>query len=249
MDYTALRETLKSRFGIGYVEQSDQEKGIPQPPLEKPLEDGAEVYELPDPGEAKLQPVDLRGLLQARRSVRQYSEKPVSREELSFMLWATQGVHSILGDSYATLRSVPSAGARHPYETYLNVTRVDGMEPGLYRYLPLSHRLAYLKHDPELPARFRQASLNQEMVETCAVLFIWTCVPYRTEWRYGQKAHKVLLIDAGHICENLYLAAGATGCGACAVAAYTQGDMDRTAGVDGRDEFAVYLCTVGKLKE
>lgn len=248
MDYSALRETMKSRFGIGYVEQSDQEKGIPQPPLEKPLEDGSDAIELPDPAGIGISPLNLRDLIESRRSVRQYSEQPVSLDELSFMLWATQGVHSVLGDSYATLRSVPSAGARHPYETYLNISRVEGMEPGLYRYQPMSHSLVKIKDNGELAIRFRQACLNQEMAETCAVLFIWTCIPYRTEWRYGQKAHKVILIDAGHICGNLYLGAGATGCGACAIAAYTQQDVDRIVGVDGNDEFTVYLCSVGKLK-
>lgn len=248
MDYSALRDTLKSRFGTGYIEQSDQEKGIPQPPLEKPVEVGQPVTSLPDPAGITVSHQDLSRLIQARRSVRQYSDGQVSLEELSYMLWASQGVHSILGDNYATLRSVPSAGARHPYETYLNISRVEGMEPGLYRFLPISHSLAKIKDNGDLARRFRQACLSQEMVETCAVLFIWTCIPYRTEWRYGQKAHKVLLIDAGHICGNLYLAAGATGCGACAVAAYTQEDIDRVLEVDGSDEFTVYLCTVGKLK-
>jgi len=90
------------------------------------------------------------------------------------------------------------------------------------------------------------AALGQDFVAEAAVVFIWTAVPYRMEWRYGLAAHKAIALDAGHVCQNLYLACEAIGAGTCAVAAYHQELMDRLLGVDGRDEITIYLAPVGK---
>jgi SagB-type dehydrogenase family enzyme len=67
------------------------------------------------------------------------------------------------------------------------------------------------------------------------------------EWRYGLAAHKVIAIDAGHVCQNLYLACEAIGAGTCAIAAYDQEAMDDLVGLDGKDEFTIYLAPVGKV--
>jgi len=69
------------------------------------------------------------------------------------------------------------------------------------------------------------------------------------EWRYGLAAHKVIAIEAGHVCQNLYLACEAIGAGMCAMAAYDQEKMDEFLGVDGEDEFAIYLASVGRKEE
>lgn len=66
------------------------------------------------------------------------------------------------------------------------------------------------------------------------------------EWRYGIAAYKVIAIDAGHVCQNLYLACEAIGAGTCAIAAYDQEAMDKILRIDGQDEFAIYLASVGK---
>ena len=91
------------------------------------------------------------------------------------------------------------------------------------------------------------ACLGQSFVARGAVAFIWTTIPYRMEWRYSLAAHRVILIDAGHVCQNLYLACEAIQAGTCAVAAYDQELLDELLAVDGKDEFAVYLAPVGKI--
>jgi len=73
-------------------------------------------------------------------------------------------------------------------------------------------------------------------------------VPYRMEWRYGLAAHKIIALDAGHVCQNLYLACEAIGADTWAVGAYHQQLMDRLVRVDGADEFVVYLAPVGKVE-
>lgn len=179
-----------------------------------------------------------------RRSQREFSDEPLTLEDLSFLLWATQGVHDVAEDGSFSFRSVPSAGGRHPFETYLIVKWVSGLQPGLYRYLALQHKLCFLYTAHELVAR----ATNDEWLQAEeAVLFVWTVIPYRTEWRYGILSHKMIAMEAGHICQNLYLAGVAIGAGTCAVGAYPQDEIDELLAVDGDEEFAVYLARVGKI--
>jgi SagB-type dehydrogenase family enzyme len=143
---------------------------------------------------------------------------------------------------------VPSAGNRHPLETYVAALRVSGLGPGFYRYLPLEHELLHLFQEEQMPRKLTEATLGQAFVGEAAAVFVWTTIPYRSEWRYGLAAHKTVALDAGHVCQNLYLACEAIGGGTCAVAAYHQQLMDRLVRVDGSDEFVIYLAPVGKVQ-
>ena len=134
---------------------------------------------------------------------------------------------------------------------------MDGLPPGLYRYLPLDHQLVQEKLDPDLPEQLNRASLSQNsrsekrpyyFIKEAAVVFIWTAVPYRSEWRYHTAAAKLIALDAGHVCQNLYIAAGSIGAGTCAVGAYDQVKMDRFLDVDGEEEFVIYMAPVGKIR-
>jgi len=246
-----LRDVMKSTFGAaesGWV--SDQQKGKPHPQLQQPVPEGAAVIPLPDVGpDTEVAVFDFPSLVAVRRSCRVFADDPLTLQELAFLLWATAGVHQVVGDGYCTLRSVPSAGARHPFETYLAVRSVEELEDGVvYRYLPLDHALMFCRRVDDLPARASKAALDQRFVGRAAVTFFWACVPYRAEWRYGSRSYKAALLDAGHIAQNLYLAAEAIDCGTCAIAAYDQGLCDELLGLDGQDEFTVYLSPVGRHK-
>ena len=142
-----------------------------------------------------------------------------------------------------------SAGGRHSFETYLAVMNVEGLGPGLYRYLPLEHQLVQLREDGNLGSALANATLGQSFCGAGAVTFVWTTLPYRMEWRYDRAAHRVIPIDAGHVGQNLYLACEAIGAGTCTVAAYDQDAMDQLLGVDGKDEFTLYLAPVGKIAD
>ena len=168
-------------------------------------------------------------------------------DELTFLLWSTQGVKEVIGDGYATMRTVPSAGARHPFETYIVASHVKGILPGIYRYLPLTHQLAFLFAPPHLQENLSLAVFGQRFVAAAPAVFIWSCLPYRGEWRYTTAAHKVMLLDAGHLCQNLYIACEAIHAGTCAIGAYYQPAIDALLKLDGHDEFVVYLAPVGKV--
>ena len=226
---------------------TDQSLGVAPPPIEKGYSADAERIDLTPPDRFEALPkADLLFAIANRRSRRRFTETSLVLEELSFLLWATQGVRERSGAGH-TRRTVPSAGARHALETYLCVLNVEGLDRGFYRYLPLEHQLVVEYRDRDAAEKIGWAAFQQNWMSGAATVFIWSAIPYRMEWRYGLAAHKVVLLDAGHVCQNLYLACEAIGAGTCAVAAYDQESMDQLLKIDGKDEFVIYLAAVGKV--
>lgn len=228
-------------------QQTDQNQGIAPPPVQKPLAPNQKKIPLPDHDSfADFSGTDLIDAMTNRQSHRNFKSIALTQAELGFLLWTTQGVRSELQPGFA-LRTVPSAGCRHAFETYLLVSEVEGLFPGIYRYLPLDHALVLESAPDRLAERLSQATLNQNFIASAPVCFVWTAIPYRMEWRYGLAAHRVILMDAGHLCQNLYLACEAIGAGTCAIAAYHQPLIDQLLEVDGEEEFTLYLAPVGKV--
>jgi SagB-type dehydrogenase family enzyme len=181
-----------------------------------------------------------------RQSCRDYLPLPLQLDELAFLLWATQGVRKQVSPA-VVLRTVPSAGCRHALETYLCVLNVQGLASGIYRYLPLDHGLVLEQQRDFLAYDMAEAALGQQFTAHAPVAFLWTALCARMEWRYGLAAHKVIALDAGHVCQNLYLACTAIEAGACAIAAYDQQKADTLVQVDGDEEFVIYLAAAGKV--
>jgi hypothetical protein len=164
-----------------YLSASAQQRGLRQPPLQVPYAGEVEPIVLPAPDEIQVPEVDLRLAIEARESVRRYAETPLSLAELSYLLWCTQGVKGVQG-SYATFRNVPSAGARHALECYLLLNRVEGLQPGLYRFLALEHVLVAVDLEPGIADAVARACLDQQMVVRCAATFIWVAVDDLALW-------------------------------------------------------------------
>ena len=246
---TEYRKYFRNQWLPGMSEEeTDQMKGLPLPPMQKPYPEDAELVDLVASEDLTIGQVPLIEAINNRRSRRKYTDEPLSLEELSFLLWSTQGVQKLVRNGLLTLRTVPSGGGMHPFETYLVVNRVTGVEPGLYRYLALEHKLYPVDlREREWVELVGEASNGQTFVGKGAVAFVWSVRPYRTEWRYGDDSLKDVLISVGHICQNLYLACEAIGAGTCAIVAYQQDELDDLIGVDGHDEIALYLAPVGKV--
>jgi SagB-type dehydrogenase family enzyme len=223
-----------------------QSQGRKPPPVQKQVKPENLVIPLPNPSQWSVPSCDLKTAIANRESRRRFTRDPLGLDELAFLLWATQGVRSVLHEA-AVLRTVPSAGCRHPFETYLGVFRVAGLPAGLYRYLPLDHALVHENSIADLSSYITAACLGQAFAGQAAVTFIWTAVMNRTEWRYAEASYKVIAIEAGHVCQNLYLACEAIGCGTCAIAAYDQSLFDELVGADGHEELTVYIAPVGKV--
>jgi SagB-type dehydrogenase family enzyme len=239
-----LKDSIRKTIDFS---RTDQNQGIPAPPIAKPYpSDAPRISLLIEDWNEKFD-LGLVSAMENRRSRRNYTEAPLSFEEISFLLWATQGVRFNAGE-YA-FRIVPSAGCRHALETYLAIFNVEGIEQGVYRYLPLSHELLFEFKEQKLKDKMIKATFGQLFAGQSAVTFIWTTIPYRMEWRYGMDSHKVIAMDAGHVGQNMYLACEAISVGTCAIGAYDQEYLDDLLRLDGKYEFSIYLAPVGKIDE
>jgi len=220
-----------------------------KPKLYKDYENPIDVISIPEPdfnNEAKLMEI-----LASRRSRRNYDlQKPLDLKVLSTLLWATQGATEKLDTQFGHLflRTAPSAGALYPIETYLNVRLVAGLEPGIYHFRPHYFDLELLKKG-DYSEEFSLAALNQKMVRSAQVTFVWTAVVERSKWKYLQRAYRYIYLDCGHIGQNLYLAAEALQLGCCTIGAIFDEEANKLIDdVDGINETVVYMATVGLFR-
>lgn len=228
-----------------YLSESLQRQGVPIPPLEYAYDPTAELIVLPDPETLPAYPIDLRKAIDQRCTLRRYQETALTLDELTFLLWTTQGVKSVTKRP-VTFRTVPSAGSRHAFETYLVINRVEGIEPGLYRYIALENALLPIEVNETVAARIAEACLQQNQVTNSAVIFIWVVVTERMYWRYGERGYRYLHLDAGHVCQNLYLAAEAIDSGVCAIAAFDDDQLNQELQLDGEKLWVIYVGALGK---
>jgi SagB-type dehydrogenase family enzyme len=247
MSMKERREFLKDNIRkVTDFSRTAQSQGYAPPPVEKPAPEDTARIKLPwEDGWPTFAKVSLVDAILRRRSWRESTKADLSLLELSFLLYATQGI-TRKELPYHAFRVVPSAGCRHAFETYVAALQVEGLEKAVYRYLPLSHELIIVATYPDTENRVTQAVLGQSFAGRSAAVFFWTTIPERMEWRYAEAAHKVIALDAGHVCQNLYLAGEAAGCGVCAIAAYDQELSDALLAVDGEEEFTIYVGTVSK---
>ncbi len=242
---SSIGKTFWQQTKHAFLPPSPQSRGEPQPPLELPYDPKAELIPLTNPNQLSLPDVSLWEVMNQRTTLRRYGSEPLTINELSALLWFTQGVKEVTNRP-VTLRTVPSAGARHAFETFLLVNRVEGLQAGLYRYVALEHTLLGLNFNEDINEKLTQACFNQRQVATSAVSFFWAAVGARMFWRYPERGYRYLLLDAGHICQNLYLAAEGLGCGVCAIAAYDDDAINAALGFDGETIFLVYAASLGK---
>jgi len=182
-------------------------------------------------------------VLQRRRSHRNYTGGLIGRDDLSLLLWSSQGVTAQAGPCY--LRTAPSAGALYPIETYVLVERVEGVQKGIYHFDVRGFQLERLKEGPVLGGVARMA-LGQGFLKSASVLFAWSAVPRRTMERYGNRGLRYIFMEAGHVCQNLLLAAEALELGACPVAAFFDNEFNALLGLDGEEETVIYLAAIGR---
>ncbi len=228
------------------VPQSDEQKKIKPPLFQQPYPKDVKLINLIKPEKFTIGKAPFVELVNSRKSRRKFTEDSISLEELSFLLWSTQGIKRILKSGLGVFRTVPSSGAKSPLETYLVIKNVEGLEPGLYRYISFTHQLMFMKHIENAEEKMSELAYNQKFVGKAPLIFYWTAVPYRTEWRYTILSHKFIAIDLGLVCQNLYMACEAINLGTVAIGYYEQNKLDKLFGLDSEEEFVVLLAPVGK---
>ena len=240
---------LKESLGYRYLQETkfnrDTIMSRPRPRVgpgaQFKVYDQAPVFELPDQQGLE---VFLSDVLQSRRSRRTYASRPVIREQVGALLWAAQGVTAMAGR--LKLRTSPSAGGLYPVETYVVIQNVTGIPPGLYHLNIRDWCLEQLQQG-DFSARVAQAGLGQGFMAQAGLNVIWTSILRRNMAKYGHRGLRYVFLDAGHICQNLLLAAEALSLGACAVGAFFDDELNALLDLDGREESAVYSASVGVL--
>ncbi len=209
-----------------------------KPPLYKDYSAGLPRTVLP--GRSGYQGLFVEEAIQRRRSIREYSGQTVSLEKLSILLHSAYGIT----EASHPLRASPSAGAEYPLEIYPVVNRVDGLASGVYHYRPAEHALELIKEGDQRSALL-SATGGQDMVLKANTVVIIAAVFQRTRWRYQDRAYRYVMLDAGHVGQNLYLAATSLGLGACGIGAFPDDEANRLVEVDGEAEAVVYIVSIG----
>jgi SagB-type dehydrogenase family enzyme len=211
-----------------------------------------EIYkEYPDSPTAKLphfkynDTPGLKKVLKKRRSIRNFNAEPLTLEELSFLLWAANGISR--REMQYEFRTAPSAGALYPIETYLVINNVENLEKGIYHYNVKNHQLEEIQLG-DFGRMAAAGALGQEMCASAAVVFIWTAVFQRSKWKYKQRAYRYVYLDAGHIAANLALAATSIGLGSCQIAALFDDEINELVEVEGVEESVLYMSAVGRYR-
>ncbi|NTV13727.1 MAG: SagB/ThcOx family dehydrogenase [Desulfobulbaceae bacterium] len=186
---------------------------------------------------------DLWHTLQERRSRRSFGPTGADLATISRLLWASQGITGQAGRYF--FRTAPSGGALYPIETYLAVNHSAEIAPGLYHFKVGEFALERLRCGSLGPA-LAAAAVKQKMLAEAALVFIWTAIPRRSMSKYGERGMRYLLLDAGHICQNLLLAAESLNFAACPVAAFFDAEMNGLLDLDGVEESVLYLAAVGQ---
>jgi SagB-type dehydrogenase family enzyme len=219
-------------------------QAAPQPPFSK-RRAGTPVVKLPRPAGTKTTLLDS---LFQRRTHRSFSPDPLRLDQLSALLSYVWGVTGYLEDPLLgrlPLKTSPSGGARHPEEVYVVALRVEGLKPGIYHYVPDHHCLEFIPV-PAAPARAVEYCAGQDWVAGAAALFIMTAALARTMWKYPfPRAYRLLLTEAGHLCQTFCLVATALGLGPFCTMALKDSLIERDLGLDGFDEAVLYVAGVG----
>ncbi|MDC7225050.1 MAG: SagB/ThcOx family dehydrogenase [Spirochaetales bacterium] len=253
------REFLKNQDVKSDVRAlSDMANGITQPPIQKPHNARAPLFNLYEINEENAPEKSFYASTFERCSRRKYRDKALSKYEISYLLWCTQGIKKIIpgfkryikdGSGRNYLRPAPSV--TNPFETYVCILNSTDFQKGLYRYLPLTHQLTLVKDfeqiDEVLLSIFSTPSQKQSYTTSAGAIVFWSCLPYRGEWRSGEHIHKIMLLDLGHIAQNFYLATESIGCGCCEIGGYHQKNADDFLEIDGDNEFTVLCASIGHI--
>jgi SagB-type dehydrogenase family enzyme len=183
--------------------------------------------------------VSVEAALKSRRSIREFSNKPLTLPEVSQILWAAQGVTDSEGR-----RTAPSAGGLYPLETYLAAGNVEGLSNGIYHYQAKINSLVRISTGDPRPKLWK-AALEQTPVKEGAIILIFSGVVERSSEKYGSRAERYVMMEAGHAAQNVYLQAESLKLGAVVVGAFEDDQINKIVSMKGNEQ-PLYLMPVGR---
>lgn len=198
----------------------------------------SKLIKLPDP--ITKGTVSLEEAIALRRSERSYAKSPLKLEQISQILWSAQGITDRRG-----FRAAPSAGATYPLEIYAVVKDggVDGLEAGVYRYIPEKHALELVK-EGDYSAELMSACLDQDWVGKAPLNIVIVAIYERTTRRYGERGKRYVYMEVGHVGQNIYLQATAIGLGTVAIGAFYDDEVKKVLSLP-KEEVPLYVMPIG----
>jgi SagB-type dehydrogenase family enzyme len=181
-------------------------------------------------------------IINKRKSIRKYKPEPITLEQLSFLLYVSSGISRKTVNF--EFRTVPSAGALYPIETYIHASNVDGIKQGIYHYNVKEHSLELIK-EGDFKKEIAIGALSQYMLTTASAIFLWSAIFERCKWKYGERGYRYIYMESGHIAQNLALAAVSLGLDTCQIGAFFDDEINEILDLDGKNESIIYLSTVG----
>lgn len=186
----------------------------------------------------------LASALSERRSDRRYGPGSISMADLATLLGASYGVTGALGDGSQAIRTAPSGGALYPLELYVAAERVDTLDAALYHYDPLRHQLEQLRLI-DFAGQLQGVTPYPEVVCASAAVVVITTMFWRSRFKYGARAYRFALIEAGHVAQNFLLTATALGLASVPLGGFYDREVDALVDADGLNEASLYLLPVG----
>ncbi|MDQ7843933.1 MAG: SagB family peptide dehydrogenase [Armatimonadota bacterium] len=199
------------------------------------------VHGLPPP---HFGPASFEAVLRRRGSSRAFGEGALSLADFATILYAAYGITRRAGHiARPDGRTVPSGGALYPLDVYAAVQRVEGLPPGVYHYDPAGHRLAALRSDSPREELVR-GLVDPSLAEASAVMMLAACF-WRSRFKYGLRAYRFVLLEAGHLAQNVLLTAAALDLAVLPIGGYFDRRIDDLLALDGVHESVVYLLALG----
>ena len=186
--------------------------------------------------------IGIRELIAIRRSAKAFGDQEINLEQLAFALQCSAGVT----DPTLFLRSYPSAGAMYPLEVYVAIFSVRGCDQGLYHYSVYENSLRRISVG-DYRARLSKVLLMEDLAEKASAAIVLSAIFHRAQIKYGERGYRMILFEAGHLAQNLLLAATAQRMAAVPVGGFMDDELNEILGLDGIEESALYPLLLGTL--
>jgi SagB-type dehydrogenase family enzyme len=207
----------------------------------------ARIIRLPPAREVRLA---LGDAIRKRICCRNFAETPLAIHEVATIMSLAYGVQGTvnLGAKEHLERPVPSGGGLYPLEIYAVVRNVTDLDPGIYHYLPLTHSFEEIRRVDLAPALLSQAFMNQPYLAGAGVILIISAIVERLMHKYGDRGYRYILFEAGHVAQNVCLAAAGLDLGALPVGGFFDGYLAEFLDIDIEDEPLLYGVGIGRCQ-
>lgn len=188
----------------------------------------------------------LTRLLHKRRSIRNFIIKQITKEQLSYILYNAAGLQKFDDNIDNSRRPYPSAGARYPLEIYPIILNCRGMNQGLYHYNVKDNSLELL-YDKDIKYWVNKIFGNESWVKNPSLILLISGVIQRTSVKYGERAYRHMLLEAGHLAQNICLLTTSIGLGSCPIGGFVDDYANEFIDVGNQKEFVVHAISIGKF--